>query len=103
MKSSSVSFDVPLSSPSAVYDELERLQAQLRDADANAKRQSESIDDFLDALDPLALSGLNSTNKNISFKSSAAVTSPIEEGDEEDEDSSAIELDECKSFIALWP
>ena len=109
LKSTSVGFNVPPpSSPSVIYSELERLQEKLRVEDAKAKMESESITDFLDALDPLALSGLNNTNRNVSFQSPAVVSNSIPEGEEDlDEDDSKMhEVDEdnesmCKTFTCL--
>jgi hypothetical protein len=96
LKSSSFGFDVPPpSSPSVIYSELERLQEKLRVEDAKAKKQSESITDFLDALDPLALSGLNNVNRNVSFQSATVVRNTIPEGEEDfDEDDSQVPGDD---------
>ena len=105
MKSASVGFDVPPpSSPSAIYSELERLQEKLRVEDAKAKQESESVMDFLDALDPLALSGLNNMNRNVSFQSPAVVSNSIPEGEEDldDDDSKVTGADECMHEILRY-
>ena len=102
MKSTSVGFDVPPpSSPSAIYSELERLQEKLRAEDAKAKQESESVMDFLDALDPLALSGLNNMNRNVSFQTPAVVSNSIPEGEEDldDDDSKVTGADESMHEI----
>jgi len=82
----SIPISIPPASPTIPREQFDQTQQQLNSDD----RSFDHIDDFMSALDPLALSGFNSTNRNISFQSTS---NPRGDDNNDEEDDSDEERD----------
>ena len=67
------------------------------DYDHKQQQSSECIDDFMNALDPLALSGFNNTNRNISFQFKSNVVN--NEGSDDSDDGRDLTDDACEPYL----
>lgn len=92
----STSNNIPTTSPSVANDQYDQIQQ----FDSLGDRSSEPIDDFMNALDPLALSGFNNTNRNISFQSTSnPKTADNNEPDEDSDEDRDPSDDACNHRI----